>query len=103
MKVCNTNKKVLKRFTRIEVILLCVIVLTTLIGRDGILHSKLMTFVWYRRTLYTIYCELLIQTIIWLGFTLYYLKTKMYIELFLSMGIWIVLSAVGIIALYSIY
>jgi hypothetical protein len=96
------NKKILKRFVIIEVILSCIIILTALIGRDGILYSKLMTFVWYRRTLYTIYCELLMQTIIWLGFTLYYLKTKMYKELFLSTGIGIVLSVIGIIALYLV-
>ena len=103
MKVYNTNKKVLKRFAIIEVILSCIVVLTILVGHDGILHLRIMNLVAYRKTLCTLIGGLLIQAIIWIGFTLYYLKTKMYRELFLSMGIWIVLSAVGIIALYSIY
>ena len=96
------NKKVLKRFTIVEVILSCIIVLTAVIGRDGILHLRIMNFVAYRITLYTLISGLLMQTIIWIGFTLYYLKTKMYKELFLSTGIGIVLSVVGIIALYLV-
>ncbi len=96
------NKKILKRFVIIEVILSCIIILTALIGCDGIPHLRIMNFVAYRITLCTLISGLLIQTIIWLGFTLYYLKTKMYRELFLSMGIWIVLSVVGIIALYLV-
>ena len=97
------NKKVLKRFAIIEVILSCIVVLTTLVGYDGILHLRIMNFVAYRITLCTLIGGLLIQAIIWIGFTLYYLKTKMYRELLLSMGIWIVLSAVGIICLEIIH
>ena len=96
------NKKILKRFVIIEVILSCIIILTALIGRDGILHLRIMNFVAYRITLCTLISGLFMQTIIWIGFTLYYLKTKMYKELFLSTGIGIVLSVVGIIALYLV-
>lgn len=54
MKVYNTNRKVLKRFTIIEVIVSCIVVLTTLVGHNGILHSKLMTFAVYQNnTAYT--------------------------------------------------
>lgn len=96
------NKRVLKKFAIIEVILSCIIILIALIGRDGILHLKIMNFVAYRITLCTLISGLLIQAIIWIGFTLYYLKTKMYKELFFSIGIWLVLSSIGIIALYLI-
>ena len=103
MKVYNTNRKVLKRFTIIEVIVSCIVVLTTLVGHNGIHHSKLMTFAVYKTTLHILIGELLIQTIIWLGFTLYYLITKIYKELLLSIGIWIVLSFIGIVCLKVIY